>query len=216
MGQSQSEPRANSLSGGRWLQAPPLAVQPATASPPPPLPWARPAVGAGGREGGARARWTFLAPSRPRSLQRRGQKGHRVNPLFPGTASSRGLQGSFELGRIWVPPHPSTNRGSRVLQGRIWGSRVLQGVLCCRHRGSQRLLLWSGVSGTGRSTSPPGAAQPPPPPPSLRGWAGQAQVRSSATRGGRAASGADRQRRPSQHRGAAARMPARGGGGGGS
>ena len=36
-------------------------------------------------------------------------------------------------GRVW---------GSRMLQGRVWGSRVLQGNLWCRHRGSQRLLLW--------------------------------------------------------------------------
>ena len=50
-----------------------------------------------------------------------------MNPLLPGITSSRGLQGGFELGRVQVPPHPSTNRGSRVLQGRIWGSRVLQG-----------------------------------------------------------------------------------------
>ena len=51
-----------------------------------------------------------------------------------------------------------------------------------------------------------------PPPPSLRGRAGQAQERGGATRGGRAARGADRQGRPSQHRGAAARLPPRGGG----
>ena len=148
VGRSQPQPRVDSLNGSRlmfpggWLRAPPLAVQPATASHPPPLPWARPAGGggAGGREG-ARAWWTFLAPSRPRSLQRHGQKGHRVNPLLPGMASSRGLQGGFELGRIQVPPHPSADRGSTVLQGRVWGSRVLQGVLYCGHRSSQRLLL---------------------------------------------------------------------------
>ena len=138
-----------------------------------------------------------------------------MDPLLPGTASSRGLQGGFELGRIQVPPHPSANRGSRVLQGRIWGSRVLQGVLCCRHRGSQRLLLWiRGVRDRVVHLSPRCGAAPPPP--SLRGRAGQAQLRSNATRGGRTARGADRQPRPSQHRGAAARMPARGGGGGGS
>ena len=122
---------------------------------PPPLPWARPADGAGGREGGARAWWTFLAPSRPRSLQRHGKKGHRVNPLLPGTASSRGLQGGFELGKIQVPPHPSAHRGSRVLQGRIWG----------------RLLLWvRDVKDRVVHLSPRCGAAPPPFPP----WAGRA------------------------------------------
>ena len=133
---------------------------------------ARPAVGAGG----AQAWWTFLAPSRPRSLQRCEQKGQRVNPLLPGIASCRGLQGGFELGRPQLPPHPSANRGSRVLQGRIWGSSVLQGVLCCRHKGSQRLLLWvRGVRVKDRVVhlSPwRGAAQPPPPPPSVGGQGG--------------------------------------------
>ena len=71
--------------------------------------------------------------------------------------------------------------------------------------------LGQGGQGHGGPPLPP-VRRSPPPPPSLRGRAGQPQVRSNATRGGRAASGADRQRRPSQHRGVAARMPARGGG----
>ena len=53
---------------------------------------------------------------------------------------------------------------------------------------------------------------PSPPPLFLRGGAGQAQERGSATWWGRAAHGADRQGRPSQRRGAAARLPPRGGG----
>ena len=72
---------------------------------------------------GARASRTFLAPSRPRYLMRRGRMGHRVTHLRP--ASGRGLQGGFGMGRVEVPPHPPATRGSRVLQDRVWGSRVL-------------------------------------------------------------------------------------------
>ena len=116
--------------------------------------------------------------------------------------ASRMLQG-----RVW---------GSRMLQGRVWGSRVLQGNLWCRLRGSQRLLLWvRGVrdrARVGDRVVPPPLRHGAAPPPSLRGGAAQAQERGSATRGGRAARGADRQGRPSQRRGAAARLPPRGGG----
>ena len=200
----------------RWLRC-----RPRLHCPPPPLqPWARPAAGVGGKDGGARALWTFLAPSRPRSLMRRGRMGHRATHLHSGIASSKGLQGGFGLGRVQVPPHPSAIRGSRMLQGRIWGSRVLQDILWCRHRGSERLLLCvRGVRDRARVSDRVvplplrrGAA---PPTPSV---GGQDRHRSAAMRhwGGRAARGADRQRRPSQHRGAAARLPTRGGGGGGS
>ena len=134
--QPQSQPRATSLSGsglispgGRWLRAPPLAASSATTSlPPPPLQlWARPAGGAGGRDRGAQALRTFLAPSRPRSLMRRGRMGLRVAHPHPGIASSKELQGGFGMDRVKVPPHPSVIRGSRMLQDRVWGSRVLQG-----------------------------------------------------------------------------------------
>ena len=67
-----------------------------------------------------RAWWTPLAPSRPRSAQRRGQGGQGVNTLnaLPtGIAISTGLQGSFGMGRAQVTPHPSGNRGSRALRG---------------------------------------------------------------------------------------------------
>ena len=134
---------------------------------PPPHPWALPAVGAGSREGGARAWWMFLAPSRPRSLQRRKQTAHRVYPLLPGTASCRGLQGGFELGRIQVPPHPSANRGSRVLQAGSGAAGCCR-ACCAAGRGC---CSGSRVSGTGWSTSPPGAAKPLP---SLPPWAGRA------------------------------------------
>ena len=78
------------------------------------------------------------------------------------------------------PPQPSSNRGSRVLQG----------VLCCRHRGSQRLLLWvRGVRGRARvrdrvvHLSPRrGAASPP----SLPPLGGQGRHRCAAMRQGRA------------------------------
>ena len=128
----------------------------------------------------------------------------------------RGLQGGHGMGRAEVPPHPSAIRGSRVLQGGVWGSRLLRLFLWCRHRGSQRLLPWvRGVRDRARVGDrvvllPPrrGAA----PPPSLCGRAGRAQERGSATRGGRAARGADRQGRPAQRRNAAARLPPRGGG----
>ena len=177
VGQSQSQPRANSLSGSglmstggggcghpRWLRSRPRH------HPPPLLPWARPVAGAGGKDGGTRAWWTFLAPSRPRSLQRRGRMGHRATYLHPGIASSRGLQGGFELGRVQVPPHPSAGRGSRVLQGRaccVAGTGAARG--CCSGSGVSRT---GPGSRTGWSPSPPAAAQPPPPP--LPPWAGRA------------------------------------------
>ena len=53
--------------------------------------------------------------------------------------------------------------GSRMLQGRVWGSRVLQGNLGCRHRGSQRLLLWARVRDRVVPPSPRHDAAPPPP-----------------------------------------------------
>ena len=64
--------------------------------------WGRPAAGAGGRDGGARAPRTFLAPSRPRSLMRRWRIGQRVTKLQP--ASTRGLRGDFGMGRVEVAP----------------------------------------------------------------------------------------------------------------
>ena len=79
---------------------------------------------------------------------------------------SRMLQGRvwgsrMVQGRVW---------GSRMLQGRVRGSRVLQGNLGCRHRGSQRLLLWvRGVRDRARvrdrvvPPSPRHDAAPPPP-----------------------------------------------------
>ena len=97
-----------------------------------------------------------------------------------------------------------------MLQGRIWGRRVLQDVLWCRHLGQGCQGQGQG-QGQGGFPHPSGTAQPPPP--SLRGRAGQAQEHDSAAREGRAARGADRQRRPSQHRGAAARLLTCGGGG---
>ena len=246
----QSQPRATSLSGsglispgGRWLRAPPLAASSATTSLPPPPPplqlWARPAAGAGGRDRGAQALRTFLAPSRPRSSMRRGRMGLRVAHPHPGIASSKVQQGGFGMGRVKVPPHPSVIRGSRMLQdrvwgsrllqgrvwgsrmlqgrvwgsrmlqgrvwgsrmlqgrvwgsrmlqGRVWGSRVLQGNLWCRHRGSQRLLLWvRGVRDRARvgdrvvlPPPPPGHGAAPPPPP-LPSWGGQHRRRSAAVR----------------------------------
>ena len=106
----------------RWLRR-----RPQLHCPPPLQLWARPAGGAGGRDRGAQALRTFLAPSRPRSLMRRGRMGLRVAHPHPGIASSKELQGGFEMDRVKVPPHPSVIRGSRMLQDRVWGSRVLQG-----------------------------------------------------------------------------------------
>ena len=71
----------------------------------------------------------------------------------------------LELDRVQVPPHPSVSKGSTVVQG----------VPCCGHKGSQRLLLWvRGVKD--RATVRDrvvhlslGTAQPAPP--SHRGWA---------------------------------------------
>ena len=127
-GRTASVALASCLLGGggcghpRWLHSQPQHHRPA-----PLLPWARPAAGVGGNDGGARAWWTFLAPSRPRSLQRRGRMGHRVTYLLPRIASSRGLRAGFELGRVQVPPQPSASRGSRVLPRA--GSGAAE---CCR------------------------------------------------------------------------------------
>ena len=67
-----------------------------------------------------------------------------------------------------------------MLQGRIWGNRVLQDVLWCRHKGSRKLLLWvRGVRDRAGFRDrvlplPPrrGAAPPRPLPP----WAGRTGV----------------------------------------
>ena len=92
------------------------------------------------------------------------------------------------MGRVEVPPHPSAIRGSRMLQGRVWGSRVLQDNLWCRHRGSQRLLLWvRGVRDRARVRDRVVLLRPrhgaAPPPPSV---GGQDRHRSAAVRHGRA------------------------------
>ena len=85
-----------------------------------------------------------------------------MKPLLPRIASSKELQGGFKLGGIQVPPHPSVNRGSRVPQG----------VLYCKHKGSQRLLLRAGGVRDRARVRDSGPPFPParrsPPPPSLR------------------------------------------------
>ena len=96
-----------------------------------------------------------------------------MNPLLPGTASSRGLQGGFELDRIQVPPHPSANRGSRVLQGRIWGSRVLGRAVLQAQGQAEAAALDQGCQGQGGPPLPPVQRSPPPLPP----WAGRAGTR---------------------------------------
>ena len=91
------------------------------------------------------------------------------------------------MGRAEVPPYPSVIRGSRVLQGRVWGSRLLQIFLWCRHRGSQRLLPWvRDVRDRARVRDrvvplPPRRGAAPPPPPSVGGQGG---CRSAAVRHG--------------------------------
>ena len=86
----------------------------------------------------------------------------------------RGLQGGHGMGRAEVPPHPSAVRGSRVLQGGVWGSRLLRLFLWCRHRGSQRLLPWvRGVRDSARVRDRVVPLRPPPPPPSVGGQGGR-------------------------------------------
>ena len=98
---------------------------------------------------------------------RRGRMGRRVTHLRP--ASGRGLQGGFGMGRVEVPPHPPATRGSRVLQDRVWGSRVLQLFLWYRHGGSQGLLSWiRGVRGL-QGGHGMGRAEVPPHPSAIRG-----------------------------------------------
>ena len=98
---------------------------------------------------------------------RRGRMGHRVTHLRP--ASGGGLQGGFGMGRVEVPPHPPATRGSRVLQDRVWGSRVLQLFLWYRHGGSQGLLSWiRGVRGL-QGGHGMGRAEVPPHPSAIRG-----------------------------------------------
>ena len=76
-----------------------------------------------------------------------------------------------------------------MLQGRIWGNRVLQDVLWCRHKGSRKLLLWvRGVRDRAGFRDrvlplPPRRGAAPPPPPSLRRRAGRAQELGNAARG---------------------------------
>ena len=115
-GRTASVALASCLLGGggcrhpRWLRR-----RPRLHCPPPLQLWARPAAGAGGRVGGARASRTFLAPSRPRSLMRRGRMGHRVTHRHP--ASSRGLQGGLGMGRGAAPPLSDQGRQGAVGQG---------------------------------------------------------------------------------------------------
>ena len=166
---------------------------------PPPPPTMGTSRGGGGGQGRGRASLAEVFGSISAALIDAARAdGTQGDPSPPRDASSRGLQGGFGMGRIEVPPRPSATRGSRMLHGRVWGSRVLLDNLWCRHRGSQRLLLWvRGVRDRARVRDkvvpppPPGTAQPPPPR-SLCGRAGQAQERGNATRGGRAVRGADR------------------------
>ena len=138
--------------------------------------------------------------------------------LLPWVRGFRGLQGGFGMGRAEVPPHPSAIRGSRVLQGRVWGSvaAAALSLSVVQAQGQpEAAALGQGCQGQGQGQGQGGSAPPPArrsPLPSLRVRAGRAQERGSATRGGRAARGADRQGRPSQRRDAAARLPPRGGG----
>ena len=196
-GRTASPALASCLLGGsgcghpRWLHGHPRRHQP------PLLPWARPAAGAGGKDGGMRAWWTFLAPSRPRSLQRRGRMGRRVTYLLPGIASSRGLHGGFELGRVQVPPHPSASKGSRVLQGRIWGSRAAGRAVLQAQGQLEAAALGQGCQGQVKGQGQGGPPLPPArhSPPPLPLWAGKDRHRSAAMRyggAGQTVSGAPR------------------------
>ena len=98
------------------------------------------------------------------------------------------VTGSNRPKPLWQPPLTASPTASGAAPEAL--SFLLSGAAkCCRAfcgagTGAARgCCSGSGVSGTGPgwSPSPPGAVQPPSPP-SLRGRAGQAQVRSSATR----------------------------------
>ena len=99
----------------------------------------------------------------------------------PGAAAlGQGCQGAAGWprdgqGRGASPP--LSDQGQQVLQGRVWGRRLLQIFLWCRHRGSRRLLPWvRGVRDRARVRDravplpPPARRSPPPLPP----WAGRA------------------------------------------
>ena len=137
-----------------------------------PTPHSRPAAGAGGRDGGARAWWTFLAPSRPCSLQRRGQMGHRVTSLFPGIASCRGLQGPG------ASP-PLHEQGQHGAAGQDLGQPSAAGRAVLQTQGQpEAAALGQGCQGQGQGRQggpplPPAQRSPPPPPP-LPPWAGRA------------------------------------------
>ena len=111
---------------------------------------------------------------------------------------------------------PLSDQGQHAAAGRGLGQHTAAPLFVVQAQGQpQAAPLGQGCQGQGQGRGQGGSAPPPArrsPPPSLRGRAGRAQERGSATRGGRAAHGADRQGRPAQRRNAAARLPPRGGG----
>ena len=144
-------------------------------------------------------------------VQARGQPGAAV--LDQGCQGAAGWPRDGQ-GRGASPP--LSGQGQQGAAGRGLGQQAAAPLSVVQAQGQpEAAALGQGCQGQGQGQGQGGSAPPPArrsPPPSLRGRAGRAQERGSATRGGRAARGADRQGRPAQRRDAAARLPPRGGG----
>ena len=138
----------------------------------------------------------------------------------PGAAAlGQGCQGAagwLRDGQGSGASPPLGDQGQRGAAGQGPGQQAAADFSVVQAQGQpEAAALGQGCQGQGQGQGQGGSAPPPArrsPPPSLRGRAGRAQERGSATRGGRAARGADRQGRPAQRRDAAARLPPRGGG----
>ena len=172
------------------------------ASPPPSDQGQQGAAGQGLGQQGAAA---------PSVVQARGQPGAAV--LDQGC---QGAAGWPRDGQCRGASPPLSDQGQQGAAGRGLGQQAAAPLSVVQAQGQpEAAALGQGCQGQGQGQGQGGSAPPPArrsPPPSLRGRAGRAQERGSATRGGRAARGADRQGRPAQRRNAAARLPPRGGG----
>ena len=146
-----------------------------------------------------------------------GQQGAAGQGLGQQDAAGQGL-GQQDAAGQGLGQQNATGQGvgQQDAAGQGLGQQGAAGQSVVQAQGQpEAAALGQGCQGQSQGRGQGGPAPPPArrsPPPSLRGGAAQAQERGSATRGGRAACGADRQGCPSQRRGAAARLPPRGGG----
>ena len=183
VGQSQSQPRANSLNGsglmspgGQWLRAPPLAAQSAT------IPPATKGTSRGRGRGQGRGRaslayvFGFISAALSAAALAVGTQGG-LPP--PRKREQQGAAGRLRAGQGPGAPPFLSEQGQQSAAGHV----VLQA-----QGQPEGATLGHGCQGQGQGQGQGGSPLPParrsPPPPSLRGRARQAQERGNATRGG--------------------------------